>query len=194
MYRAVGLAFIQEGIPPTQEGAEALLPDVHLDVEHENGALQLMLNGQDVTDAIRTREVGSMASAVAMLQPVREKLVAEQRRIGYAYAVGGGVVIDGRDIGTVVFPEADVKIFMTAGIEERARRRQEDLSEQGTRVPFDEVLEEIRRRDRQDQQRDLAPLRQAEDAVLLDTTNRSFDEQVQFVIDRVRERENNTLV
>ncbi len=130
-----------------------------------------------------------MASRVGMLAAVREKLVAEQRRLGTVYGQDPGVVLEGRDIGTVVFPDAEVKIFLVADPEVRARRRQTELAAGGTPVSVEEVLAEIRQRDRQDRERTLSPLRKADDAIELDTSHRSIDGQVQFVIDRVRERE-----
>lgn len=187
MYRAVALAFLREGAEATDDEAARLLPKLRVDVEHAEGGMHVFLDGQDVTDAIRRPEVGAMASDVGRLARVRAKLVAEQQRLGQQHAARG-VVVDGRDIGTVVFPDADVKIFMDARAEERARRRQAELAGRGHEKPFEEVLAEIRQRDRQDRGRAIAPLRQAPDAVLLDTSALSFDEQVAFVVARVRER------
>jgi cytidylate kinase len=131
-----------------------------------------------------------MASRVSEFPSVRRKLVDLQRRIGRRQErKTGGVVLDGRDTGTVVFPEADVKIFMDADLDERARRRREEYADRGERVSMDDVREEIRERDRKDRERDVAPLRRADDAVRLDTTNRRFDEQVAFVVRRVKEQE-----
>jgi cytidylate kinase len=128
-----------------------------------------------------------MASRVSQLAAVREKLVHEQRRIAAErVAAEGGVVLDGRDMGTVVFPEADVKIFMVAEARVRAKRRHAEYIAQGRDVSLDAVHEEIIERDRQDEGRALSPLQKAEDAVELDTTNRSIDEQVEFVVDHVR--------
>jgi cytidylate kinase len=148
--------------------------------------MQVFLNGEDVSAAIRQPEVGQMASRVSTLRAVREKLVAEQRRIGRSHPEG--VVLDGRDIGTVVFPDADLKVFMVADPDVRSRRRLRDLRAQGHEATFEDVLREIEERDRQDRERDLAPLRRADDAITLDTTDRSFDDQVQFVVQRARER------
>ena len=186
MYRAVALAFLRAETDASPEGAAAVLPTLCLDVRYEEGAMRILLNGEDVTQAIKQPEVGTMASRVAKLAAVREKLVAEQRRLGTIYGQDPGVVLEGRDIGTVVFPEAEVKIFLVADPQVRARRRQAELAAAGTSVPYETVLSEIRQRDRQD----LSPLRKAEDAIELDTSHRSIDGQVQFVIDRVREREN----
>lgn len=189
MYRAVALAFLRAEAAPTPEAAARLLPALTLDLRYADGEQRVLLDGEDVTEAIRRPEVGGAASAVSAVPAVREKLTAEQRRIGHTYAEAPGVVVDGRDIGTVVFPEAALKIFMVADADVRARRRHAELAERGTPRPLDEVRAEMLQRDRQDSQRALAPLRQADDAVVLDTSARSFDEQVQFIVDRVRERE-----
>ncbi len=189
MYRAVALAFVRRGAAATPEAAEALLPTLRLDVRHEGDAMRVLLDGEDVSEAIRQPEVGQAASAVSALGAVRRKLTAEQRRIGSAYARSPGVVLDGRDIGTVVFPKADLKIFMVADAEVRARRRQTERAALGDEAPFEAVLADIEQRDRQDSRRALAPLRKADDAVVLDTTHRSVEAQVQFVLDCVRERQ-----
>ncbi len=189
MYRAVALAFLRADTEASPEGAAALLPTLRLDVRHEEGDMRIFLGDEDVTNAIKRPEAGQMASRVGMLAAVREKLVAEQRRLGTVYGQDPGVVLEGRDIGTVVFPDAEVKIFLVADPEVRARRRQTELAAGGTPVSVEEVLAEIRQRDRQDRERTLSPLRKAGDAIELDTSHRSIDGQVQFVIDRVRERE-----
>jgi len=194
MYRAVALAFLRLETAATPEGAAALLPALKLDVRYEQGRQRLWLDGEDVTDALNHPDVGRMASRVATLAPVRERLVAEQRRLGRRYGADPGVVLEGRDIGTVVFPEAHVKIFMVADPAVRAQRRQDELAASGTHVSIASVLEEIQERDRQDRQRALSPLRRAPDAIELDTTHRSIEAQVQFVVDRVRERDQAGLV
>lgn len=195
MYRAVALAFIRQSAERTAEGARRLLPSIRIDLAHDERGLRIMLNGADVSEAIRRPEVSSASSEVAALKPVRTKLVEEQRRIARGYEQeGGGVVIDGRDIGTVVFPEADVKFFMTASEEVRAERRFDELIEKTEDVSYDAVLEDIRRRDRQDASRAIAPLRKAEDAVELDTSRLDVEEQVDIVIQAVKERQNRSSV
>jgi len=187
MYRAVALAFIRAGAEPTSGAATDLLPDVRIDIRYDDDAMRVHLNGEDVTEAIRTQSVGTMASRVSQLAAVRDKLVREQRRIAAErVAAEGGVVLDGRDMGTVVFPDADVKIFMVADARVRAKRRRADYAAQGRDVSLDAVHEEIIERDRQDQTRELSPLQQADDAVELDTTDRSVDEQVDFVLNLVQ--------
>lgn len=187
MYRAVALAFLRAGAPATPEGAAQVLPSLDVDVSYGEDAMQVFLRGEDVTDQIRTAEVSGLVSDISTLPSVREHMVEEQRRIGREQAAThGGVVLDGRDTGTVVFPDADLKIFMVADVEERARRRQQEYETAGENVSFEEVRAEIEQRDRQDRNRDIAPLRRAEDALLLDTTDRTIAEQVAFVVDRVK--------
>lgn len=190
MYRAVALAFLEAGRSPTPKGAREVLPDLSVDVRHAGEAMRVYLNGTDVTGQLRSQEVGTMASRVSKLPEVREKMVAEQRRIARRVEEqGGGVVLEGRDIGTVVFPEAGVKIFLIASLEERARRRQAELAARGTEASLEGVKEEIRARDRADRERALAPLRRADDALEIDTTQCTIEEQVQQVVERVRERQ-----
>lgn len=189
MYRVVALAFLRADAAPTPEAAARLLPDLRIAVTHADGMMHVALNDEDVTRQIRTQEVGQMASQISTLRAVRETLVAEQRRIGREQDEAvGGVVLDGRDTGTVVFPNADLKIYMTADLEERARRRQEQYAAEGRRISLEQVCAEIEARDQKDRDRDLAPLRKAEDAIVLDTTHRDIDEQVMFVVNHVKAR------
>lgn len=184
MYRAVALAFLRAGAEPTPEAAAEILPDLRVDVRYDaDGEMQVLLDREDVTASIRTQEVGTMASRVSTFAAVREKLVREQRRIAREREQSeGGVVLDGRDTGTVVFPAADLKIYMEADARVRARRRQAEYAERGRSVALEEVHREIVERDRQDRERDLAPLRKAEDAIVLDTTHCTIEEQVDFVV------------
>jgi len=188
MYRAVALGFLRADVDPTTGDPATVLSTLSVEVEYEGDDMHVFLGGDDVTTEIRTSEVGTVASEISSFPAVRERLVEDQRRIGFEKEdTHGGVILDGRDTGTVVFPEADVKIFMVADVEERARRRQQEYAENGKDVPFDQVRQEIEDRDRRDRTRDIAPLRRADDAVTLDTTDRSIDEQVAFVVDRVKE-------
>ena len=194
MYRAVALAFLRADARPTDAAAADLLPDLRIDIRYDGDAMRVHLNGEEVTKAIRTQAVGTMASRVSQLAAVREKLVREQRRIAAErVAAEGGVVLDGRDMGTVVFPDADVKIFMVADARVRAERRHAEYIAQGRDVPLDAVHEEIIERDRQDRSRELSPLQKADDAVELNSTHRSIPEQVEFVVNCVRaDTENGT--
>lgn len=187
MYRAVALGFLRAGVAPTRDGAAAVLPSLHVGVRYDGPQMRVFLEDEEVTSQIRSPEVGQTVSDVSTLAPVREYMVEEQRRIGRAQdEVHGGVVLDGRDTGTVVFPEAELKIFMVADLDERARRRQQEYAESGDERSLDEVRAEIAERDRQDRHRDLAPLRRAADAVELDTTDCTIAEQVAFVVDHVK--------
>ncbi|AEN73261.1 Cytidylate kinase [Rhodothermus marinus SG0.5JP17-172] len=190
MYRALALALLRQDPTLDPERAREALARVQLRVAWDNGRLRVFLDSEDVTEAIRTPEVSQAASRISAWPEVRARLLEEQRRIGRAWEQQyGGVVLDGRDIGTVVFPEAEVKVFLVADPEERARRRQRELAERGQEVPLEQVLAEILQRDAQDRQRAVAPLRKADDAVELDTTSLSIDEQVQRVYELVRERQ-----
>lgn len=190
MYRAVALAFQRENISPTEDGAERLLPSIHIQLEQAQEGQRILLNGEDVTAEIRRPEVTALSSRVAAVGAVRETMVQEQRRIAARYQrEGGGVVLDGRDIGTVVFPDADVKIFLSASEHVRARRRYEELAAGTESPPLSQVLQEIRLRDERDATRDVAPLRKAVDAIEIDTSELSIEEQVDLVIDIVQERD-----
>lgn len=187
MYRAVALGFLRREAPPSAVGVEEVLPSLDVDVDYGKDGMHVFLNGDDVTPDLRSTEVGSVVSQISTLAPVREYMVQEQRRIGHEQAdIHGGVVVDGRDTGTVVFPNAPVKVYMVADLDERARRRQQEYEEAGEDISLDEVRREIEDRDRRDRNREIAPLQRAEDAVVLDTTNRTIEEQVSFVVDRVK--------
>lgn len=189
MYRAVALAFLQADADPTPEGAQSVLPDLQVDVQYDEDRMRVFLDGTEVTPQLRTQKVGRIVGQVATLRPVRERMVGEQRRIGREKEeTYGGVVLDGRDTGTVVFPEADLKIYMMADLEERARRRREEYREQGKEVSLAQVKDEIEERDERDRTRDIAPLRRAEDAVAFDSTDCTIEDQIQFVVDRVKAR------
>lgn len=195
MYRAVALAFLRAKVSPTEEGAERLLPSIRLYLESAPNGLRILLNDDDVTAEIRRPEVTVLSSRVAALASVRRKMVQEQRRIAARYQrEGGGVVLDGRDIGTVVFPDADVKVFLTASEHVRARRRFEELAAGTEGTTLDQVREDIRSRDERDATRAEAPLRKAEDAIAIDTTNLNVDEQVDLVIQAVKERDQRSAV
>lgn len=175
IYRVLALAAIHHGVDPDSE--EALVPlATHLDVEFiaEGDLVKVILEGEDVSKALRKEETGMAASKIAALPRVREALLRRQR----AFEQGKGLVADGRDMGTVVFPEAAVKIFLDASAEERARRRYKQLQLKGLDVKFDALLSEIQERDDRDRNRSVAPLRPAEGSLLLDSTALSIDEVV----------------
>ena len=184
LYRAVGLKFSQKGFDTSLEGdLDAVLSDTSVDIRFINGEQRVFLDGVDVSDDIRTPIASMMASAVSAKPPVRAFLLDMQRNL----AKNNNVVMDGRDIGTVVLPEAKVKIFLTADVEVRANRRLKELLEKGQQVSFDEVLEDMKKRDYNDSHRPIAPLKQADDAVLADTTKLSFDQSLELLINIVKD-------
>ena len=176
MYRAVGLKVLARG----GNFDENFIVDTARDIDIKlDAAGKVFLDGADVTQKIRTPEVSKAASDVAKVGFVRKKLTELQREM----AAQGSVVMDGRDIGTQVLPNADLKIFLTASVDERARRRFEELQAKGHAAEFNTIREEIILRDKQDSQREIAPLAQAEDAILLDTTDLSIDEVVAKILE-----------
>lgn len=183
MYRAIALAVLEEGIGPDDGAAvERLARGLDVELVPSAAGNRVLLGGRDVTERIRAPEVSAAVSQVAALPGVRRRMVQLQRRL----AAGGGVVMDGRDIGTVVFPDADVKVFLTASAEERARRRWLELRAAGHAPSLDDIRANIESRDRLDSTRDVAPLRKAEDAVEIDTTDKTVDEVVDQVLELVR--------
>lgn len=189
MYRTVALGFLEAGASPSADVATDVLPGIDVDVEYRGtGDMHVFLNGRDVTGQIRSPRVDAVVSEISTLRDVRERMVEDQRRIGFEQEANhGGVVLDGRDTGTVVFPDADLKLFMVADIDERAQRRQKEYAANGQHVALSEVRKEIKERDERDRNREIAPLRRADDAVVLDTTDRTIEEQIAFVVDRVKE-------
>ena len=186
MYRAVTLYALEHGAIVDGKVAEdrvvALLPDVNISFRFnaERGASDAYVNGEKVEDKIRSIEVSNMVSHVSSIAQVREKLVAMQQQMGRAR----GVVMDGRDIGTVVFPDAELKIFMTADAQVRAERRYAELKAKGDNVTMEEILENVISRDKADMTREISPLRQAEDAVVLDNSHMSVEEQMAWFMER----------
>ena len=185
MYRAVALNVLELRIDPTDEKElRKILEDMRVKLIEEDGGLRLLLNGRDVTEEIRTPEMSLMASKISELQAVREKMVGIQRDM----ASQGGLVAEGRDIGTVVFPRAEVKIYLDASEPERARRRFRELLARGKQVTLEETLTEMHERDRRDQERTLSPLRKAEDAMVIDSTSFGVDVVVDRIINEVKNK------
>lgn len=173
MYRTIGLYAVRQGADLHDAAAvAALLPQIRLDIRLVDGSQHVYLNGEDVSEAIRAEEIGMAASAVSAHPPVRAFLLETQRGL----AANQNVLMDGRDIGTVVLPNATVKIFLTASPEARAQRRCKELQEKGQAAEYETVLADIRQRDYQDTHREVAPLKQAEDAILVDTSDIDFDQ------------------
>lgn len=180
MYRAVAWKTLQRKQPVTDELILDVVKDVHVELAYVEGKTTVSVDGTDVTGEIRTPEVTAIVSQVAALGPVRSRMVELQRRM----AAKGSVLMDGRDIATSVLPDANVKIFLTASIEERARRRFKEMQENGYNVSLEELQKDIAARDKADSEREISPLVQAPDAELLDTSNMGIDEVVQAIIDR----------
>jgi len=179
MYRVVGLKALRDGVPlDSPERLAALAGAARIDLVPRDGKLLVLLDGEDVTGAIRAPEVSHAASVVAVVPGVRHPMVAEQRRAG----AQGGVVMDGRDIGSVVFPHADLKIFLDASPEVRASRRQRELEEKGEPLEFEKVLAEVHQRDRRDREREMSPLVRAADAVLVDNTAMDAEETARVIV------------
>lgn len=178
MYRAIGLYAVRQGADLHDEAAvAALLPQIRLDIRLQDGAQHVYLNGEDVSEAIRAEDIGMAASAVSAHGAVRDFLLETQRSL----AAGQNVLMDGRDIGTVVLPHATVKIFLTASPEARARRRCLELQQKGKDADYTTVLADIRQRDEQDTHRAIAPLRQAGDAIRIDTSAIDFDQSFELL-------------
>lgn len=167
MYRTIGLYILRTGTDPhNEEAVGARLPEIKMDIEFSGGVQHMILCGEDVTDLIRTSEVADYASATSKMSAVREFLLDVQRDM----AKKNNVIMDGRDIGTVILPDADVKFFMTASDDARAVRRQAELEEKGENVTVEEVKKALSARDEQDRTRDIAPAVPAEDAIMLDNS------------------------
>lgn len=184
IYRTVGYHMSLMGIgPKDSDGIRRCIDDVCIDIRYEDDGIQhMILNGADVTDRIRTPEMSAMASGVAAQPCVRSFLLDMQRD----FAKTHNIVMDGRDIGTVVLPDADVKIYLTASAEVRAKRRYDELIAKGEKVRYEDVLEDMKQRDWQDMHREIAPLKQAEDAVVLDTSDLNIEESIAAMIEIIR--------
>lgn len=188
MYRAVGLYCVENGVDlQDADTVSALCTEkkAQVDVLYHDGAQRTLLNGRDVTALIRSQEVGQAASTVSRYPLVRKTLVRRQQELAQSQPM----LMDGRDIGTVVLPHATVKIYLTASAEARAQRRMLQLREKGDQTPFAEILEEVNARDWQDMHRETDPLRQAEDAVLVDSSDLTFEETVQAILKIVEARQ-----
>ncbi len=179
MYRAAALMLYRAGVDLGDLAAVGrFCRDLDIRLEVVSGRQAVHANGIDVTDQIRTPEMSLLTSRTSTLKPVRDALLKSQQRMGSR----GGVVLEGRDIGTVVFPDAEIKFFLSASVEERARRRYEELTCKGEPVTLEETISDVAGRDRQDSERDIAPLRQADDAVLIDSSRLSIEEVLSRMI------------
>lgn len=183
MYRSVALKFLQTGKDFDEDFISELARTMVIEFKPEASVNRVFVDGQEVTDAIRSAEVTANVSRVAAIGAVREAMVAQQRRMGES----GGVLMDGRDIGTVVFPNAQLKIFLTATVEERAMRRYKELIAKGQQVDLAQLKEDIASRDKQDSERAISPLRQAEDALLLDTSDMNIEQVTAKILQLVED-------
>ncbi|MDY2637202.1 MAG: (d)CMP kinase [Phascolarctobacterium sp.] len=184
MYRSVALKFLQTGKEFDEAFISQLAQTMIIEFKPEASVNRVFVDGVEVTDAIRSAEVTANVSRVAAIGDVREAMVAQQRRMGES----GGVLMDGRDIGTVVFPKAQLKIFLTASVEERALRRYKELMAKGQDVDLAQLKEDIASRDKQDSERAISPLRQAEDALLLDTSRMNIEQVTAKILHLVEEK------
>ncbi len=184
-FRSVTLAMLNEKIDINEEERiKKLLENIHIDLKQENGTQVVLLNGEDVTLKIRSNEVNSFVSPVSTLKIVRDNLLNLQRKM----AEGKNVIMEGRDIGTTVFPNANVKIYLDATPEERARRRVKQNIEQGIDCSYEEVLASVKKRDKIDSEREIAPLKQADDAIYIDSSNMTIDEVVETICKIIKEK------
>ena len=185
MYRALALKVLRQGIDLADDARLVeLIGATGIDLNERRGNLEVLLDGDDVAAEIRTPEVSQMASRVSTLRLVRARMLELQREMGRR----GNVVAEGRDIGTVIFPEAEVKIFLDASVSGRARRRYDELIASGRAVDLDETLREIEERDKRDSERDVAPLRKAEDALLIDSSRVTADEVAAIVLAHIQNK------
>ncbi len=185
LYRTVGYYVRSQSVDPKDaEGVTALLPQINIEVKYENGVQRVYLNGEDLGDAIRTPEMSMYASAVSAIGSVRAFLLETQKDI----ARKNSVIMDGRDIGTVILPDADVKIFMTASAECRAQRRYDELRAKGMEVKFEDVLAEMNERDTNDSTREIAPATAAPDAIIFDNSGMTLEQSVAGVIEIVNKK------
>lgn len=183
MYRAMALFLLRQGIRPEEtEKIDEKCQEADITIRYENGEQVVLLNGENVNGLIRTEEVGNMASGTSVNPRVREKLVRLQQEL----AAREDVVMDGRDIGTCVLPDAAVKVYLTASVSVRANRRYAELQAKGQTCSLSEIESDIAKRDRQDMTRELSPLRQAEDAILIDSSDMSVEEVARAIIDLQR--------
>ena len=183
MYRALAIHFLKKGIAPenTEKVIEACR-DADVSIRYEDGAQQVYLNGENVTGMLRTEEVGNMASKTSAVPQVREKLLELQRTL----AKENDVIMDGRDIGTNILPDADVKIYLTASVETRAKRRYDELKEKGEDCDLDQIAQDIKERDERDMNRETAPLKKADDAILVDSSHMTIPQVVSEICSHCR--------
>ena len=185
MYRGIGLYTVRKGVATRDaEAVIALLPEIELDIKIVEGTQRVFLNGEDVSEDIRLPEISMAASDVSAIPEVRAFLLDLQR----GFAKTNNVIMDGRDIGTVILPDAEVKIYLTADAEVRAKRRYDELIAKGKDVKYEDVLADLNQRDYNDMNREIAPLRAADDAVIADTTELDFEQSCELIVEIIKEK------
>ena len=185
MYRAIALYLLKKGISKEDESKiESVCNEIHIEIKHTDGVQQVWLNGEDVSSEIRREEVGNMASATSVYSCVREKLLSLQQDLASTH----DVIMDGRDIGTCILPNAQAKIYLTASVATRAKRRFDELQEKGISCDLEEIKKDIEDRDYRDMHREISPLKQAEDAVLVDSSDMTIEEVVNRIVEICREK------
>lgn len=183
MYRAAGLCTLLQNVNLNDKAAlKNMLYEISIKIEYAEEGNRIYLNGEYVSERIREADITKLSSQIAMIGIVREKMVELQRKIGE----NGGVIMDGRDIGTIVFPNADFKFFMIADVKTRALRRWQEAKEKGEDISLEDIEEELIWRDKNDSTREISPLKQAEDAIPVDTSGMTIEEQVQFIYDKIK--------
>ncbi|MDD2627710.1 MAG: (d)CMP kinase [Clostridia bacterium] len=186
MYRAVALYFIENNVDMNNDNdVQKALDEITIKFKRINNKIHTFLNGEDISLKIRTEQIGMMASKVSAIKRVREEMIERQRNL----AKDDSVILDGRDIGSVVFPNANLKVFLTADVEERAKRRLQDLKIKNPRITYDEVLNDIKKRDNKDINKPISPLIETEDSIRIDTTSLAKEEVVNEVIRLLKERD-----
>ena len=188
MYRCVALECMNKNVDCSKiDGIKEILKNIEIELKNENGKQIVLLNKKDVSKEIRTPEVDALVAKYATIKEIRDKITPMQRKMGEK----ADIIMEGRDIGTVVFPNADVKIFLDCSVEERARRRYNQDIEKGIKTTYEEVLESIKERHKLETEREIAPLVQAEDATYIDSTHMTIEEEANEVIKVIEERKNN---
>ena len=189
MYRCVTLDCLNKGIEPNNiEGIKNVLKNINIELTKVNGEQKVFLNGKDVSKEIRETKVDDVVAKYAAIKQIRDKVTPMQRKMGETQ----NIIMEGRDIGTVVFPNADVKIFLDCSVEERAKRRYKQDIEKGIEITYEEVLESIKERHKLETERDIAPFIKADDAIVVDSTNMSIDEVVETILKIIDEKKEKT--
>lgn len=192
MYRALAFEFLTRGTVLSEEALTASLAEIQLDVRCKQAMMRVHIDGKDVTDYLHTSRVSEVSSRIAAFRVVRDWLLGVQQAFGDRYGTDPGIIAVGRDMGTVIFPQAELKIFVTASLAVRAERRHAELLRAGSKISLEDVCDSIRERDIQDSSRKISPLKKAPDAITIDTGNLTPDSQTEIVLEYIRERKHST--